>query len=764
MYFRGVPGYGSKVHMLEADSVWTPPSAFDDFSVVAPLGRGGMGQVYLGRDLALDRAVALKFIRSDMPDEFERRRFEVEARAIARLAHPNVVSVYRYGEVQGRPYIAYEFVAGRPVSELVGPVPWTRALSIAVGMARGLAAVHRAGLVHRDVKAANLMLSDSGDTKLLDFGLARGHAGSLSGPRSVREPLSSGVSREGTVTGTPAYMAPELWDGASASPASDVFAAGLVLYDLLVEEDGRALLEFGELAELFQAGMPSVRLARPELPSSFARVVDRCLRASLAERYRDAVELLAELEALNEVFLPAASFGTRQLETSDVDLAVASFGRVTLSLDTFTTRLYERLFAEQPHLRPLFPHDLASQRQKLGHALKLAVDSLRAPARLTALLEDLGRTHLRLGVAPDDLALLGEHLVETLREVDAEHWNQALQTAWTRAWKVMLEALLRGYDTDAEPPAKSQRTQTTRKAQASSQTLPRTRYTRGEDTQLAYQVFGNGAVDLLLLPGWLSQVEVSWRSPRFSAFLRGLAAFSRVILYDKRGSGLSDRGTRADSLEARVRDVRLILDDAESKRAVLFGMGEGGMTAVAAAALMPERASGLVTFGSGARVESAEDYPLGLSARTLDGFESEILARWGEALFAELEAPSAATDPVFVEWRSEYLRLAASPREAIALLRASRALDVRELARRVRTKTLVLQREGDRLCSLSTGRDLAARIESARFVRLEGDDHLPFVGDARAVSNAVESFVRHMVSHDSTIVSRSDGAAEGAGS
>ncbi len=265
--------------MLEADSAWTPPSAFDDFSVVAPLGRGGMGQVYLGRDRALDRAVALKFIRSDMPDEFERRRFEIEARAIARLAHPNVVSVYRYGEVQGRPYIAYEFVAGRPVSELTDPVPWTRVLGIAVGMARGLAAVHRAGLVHRDVKSANLMLSDSGEIKLLDFGLARGHSSSVSGPRSSREPslpASAGKAR------SPAR--PRTWRRSSGRARPRLrrrtsSLAGLVLYDLLGEEDGRSLLEFRELAELFQSGMPSVRLLASRAP-----VVVREGRGSLPAR------------------------------------------------------------------------------------------------------------------------------------------------------------------------------------------------------------------------------------------------------------------------------------------------------------------------------------------------------------------------------------------------------------------------------------------------------------------------------------------------
>src|ERR1043166_5458226 len=155
--------------MGEPATAWVPPPRFEEFAVVRPLGRGGMGHVYLARDLSLERPVALKFIAGE-GTESSRRRFLLEARALARLGHPNVVSVFRVGDLSGRPYIAYEFVPGRSLAQLERPVPWPMALRIATGLARGLAEAHRAGILHRDLKPANAVLSDAGAVKLIDFG------------------------------------------------------------------------------------------------------------------------------------------------------------------------------------------------------------------------------------------------------------------------------------------------------------------------------------------------------------------------------------------------------------------------------------------------------------------------------------------------------------------------------------------------------------------------------------------------------------------
>ncbi|HEU4727923.1 MAG TPA: serine/threonine-protein kinase, partial [Kofleriaceae bacterium] len=154
-----------------AELDWRPPDEFEEYRLVRLLGRGAMGEVYLARDTLLDRAVAVKFVQAAR-DPTARSRFLDEARAIARLQHPNVVAIYRIGEVSGHPYLVSEYVRGRPLDQLERPAPSHQVLEIALHLARGLAAAHRCGVLHRDVKPANAILSDEGCAKLLDFGVA----------------------------------------------------------------------------------------------------------------------------------------------------------------------------------------------------------------------------------------------------------------------------------------------------------------------------------------------------------------------------------------------------------------------------------------------------------------------------------------------------------------------------------------------------------------------------------------------------------------
>jgi formylglycine-generating enzyme required for sulfatase activity len=310
---------------------WVPPALFEGYRLVRPIGAGGMGRVYLCHDLLLDRPVAIKFIARPDPDGHRRERFLLEGRTLARLVHPNVVLTFRVGDVEGRPFLVSEFVAGQSLDHLERPVHWRRALDIGIGLARGLAAAHRAGILHRDVKLQNVMLTPNGDVKLIDFGLAtfvseaagapaRGALASAAGhPLDETESDADGGARPGAplsdagaVVGTRRYMAPERLAGQSATRQSDVFALGCVL---------------GELCGYKVDAAP-----RPaELDPQLARIVDACREPDVALRYQSADEVLRRLEDLAD---DHASFGEappgnpyRGLESFDDAHRACFFGR-----------------------------------------------------------------------------------------------------------------------------------------------------------------------------------------------------------------------------------------------------------------------------------------------------------------------------------------------------------------------------------------------------------------------------------------------------
>ncbi|WXH31285.1 Serine/threonine-protein kinase PknD [Myxococcus stipitatus] len=268
---------------------WKPPTQLDEFRLVRLLGRGGMGAVYLAHDTSLDRLVALKLSVALQPDTRTVASFAVEARAIARIKHPNVVTVFRAGEVQGRPYLVYEYVEGKSLAELRLPLPWRYVLDIAVGLARGLRAAHQRGVLHRDLKPGNAILDTDGTVKLLDFGLAAFVEADLLTPRGV-----SGV------VGTPRYLAPELWSGAEATPQSDLYALGLLLYELCT---GTLPRTPGPLSRLSGAteplGWSGALLERaPGIDPEFAQAIERCLAEDPLQRFVRAEALCGVLERL----------------------------------------------------------------------------------------------------------------------------------------------------------------------------------------------------------------------------------------------------------------------------------------------------------------------------------------------------------------------------------------------------------------------------------------------------------------------------------
>jgi pimeloyl-ACP methyl ester carboxylesterase len=275
---------------------------------------------------------------------------------------------------------------------------------------------------------------------------------------------------------------------------------------------------------------------------------------------------------------------------------------------------------------------------------------------------------------------------------------------------------------------------------------PETRYARSGDVHIAYQVTGRGPRDLVYVPGWVSNIDLMWEEPAMARFLDRLASFSRLILFDKRGTGLSDRVStdQLPTLEQRMDDVRAVLEAVGSERAALFGHSEGGNMCVLFAATYPERTTALVTLGSFAkRRDPDDDYPWAPGAHDREATVADVELNWGRLRPADVEyyAPSRAGDEPFVRNLEQYLRRAASPGAAAALLRMNSFIDVRDVLPTIQVPTLVLHRTGDRDVNVQEGRYLAARIPGARFVELDGEDHWISAGDTDAIADEIEEFL-----------------------
>ncbi|MEZ4407068.1 MAG: alpha/beta fold hydrolase [Polyangiales bacterium] len=612
---------------------WPGPSRFDDFEVLRPIGRGGMGQVFLARDVALDRPVALKVTASANPTPWVRERFTREARAIARLTHPNVVGIYRVGEVQGRPYIAYEYVSGHDLEGYAGAMPWPEVARVGRGAASGLAAAHAAGVLHRDIKPGNVMLTDRGEVKLIDFGLALlSEAPEEPAPDDASAAVTLGARASalkltvaGTVLGTPAYIAPEVWLRERPSERSDLYALGVVLYRLATGAEPHAIHDRERLARaMVDTDAPPVLSRRPDALPSLAALIDACVRRAPAARPASAAEVRDALEHVCAVY---ASTGPRA------------------------------------------------------------------------------------GSAPAD---------EALSE------GRPSRDSW-----VAPAARTEGVGVSATGPASSQRL--TR--------APSTRYVYAGDLGIAFQVFGDGPRDLVLQLGRVSHLEHAWRYPASADFLRALGATARVIAFDRRGTGLSERSLAPPCLEHRVEDALTVLDAASSSRAVMLGVGEGAATALLAAALFPDRVRGVVCVNGAVKMVRDRGYDGGVDPSFVDRALEEMRLHWGEPVLVDAEAPSLAHDPDFREWFGEHLRVSTSPAQAAAQLRLNARVDGRPLLPFVRVPTLVLHREGDRLIPPSDGRYIAAHVDGARFVSLPGGDHLVFSGETATLLDAVRAFL-----------------------
>jgi pimeloyl-ACP methyl ester carboxylesterase len=280
--------------------------------------------------------------------------------------------------------------------------------------------------------------------------------------------------------------------------------------------------------------------------------------------------------------------------------------------------------------------------------------------------------------------------------------------------------------------------------------LPETRFAKRGDTSIAYQVVGEGPVDLVLVHGWVQSFDGGWELEPIRRFYDRLASFSRLILFDKRGIGLSDRVPVDDlpTLETRMDDMRAVKDEVGVERAAVLGHSEGGAMCALFAATYPERTQALVVAGGAARMKWAPDYPIGNTDEVMAELEQAIVDDWGAGLIhtlLQVFAPSIADDEELVQAHTRAALRAASPAAAAALYRMSSTIDIRHVLPAIRVPSLILHRTDEAMAEFS--RYLGERIPGAKVVELPGADHLPWLGDQDAVLDEIEEFLTGVRPH-----------------
>ncbi|MBO6606102.1 alpha/beta fold hydrolase [Psychroserpens sp.] len=293
---------------------------------------------------------------------------------------------------------------------------------------------------------------------------------------------------------------------------------------------------------------------------------------------------------------------------------------------------------------------------------------------------------------------------------------------------------------------------------------PNTNYTKSGSFNIAYQVVGDGPVDIIYIPGWVSNIDMMWAEPRLAGFLTRLTLFSRLILFDKRGTGLSDRTDEYSTMEERMDDINAVMDATNSKKAFLFSHSEGGSVSLLFSINYPERTLGVIGFGIFAKRRYSEDYPWAPTDEEREISNKLIEENWAHGNLEELQTlvPSLAHDNRFMEWLASYLRAGGSPKAALILHKQCTYIDVTDILSSIKVPTLLLFRKGDIEIRVEEGRYIADRITNSKLVEFEGQDHLFWTGDTYPILAEMEEFVtgirpkRSDFSHSNTKKTRID--------
>ncbi len=272
--------------------------------------------------------------------------------------------------------------------------------------------------------------------------------------------------------------------------------------------------------------------------------------------------------------------------------------------------------------------------------------------------------------------------------------------------------------------------------------IPTIEYTKSGDISIAYQVFGSGSIDLVYIPGWVSNIDWMWACPELVDFFQELGKIVRIILFDKRGTGLSDRIVELSTLEERMEDIKAVMDATNSKKAILFGHSEGGSVSALFSATYPNKVHALITFGIFAKRRYSEDYPWAPTDEERQKVYDMIENSWGSGqMNLETLVPSKADDAQFMNWLASYFRSGASPRAAMELTKMNTQVNIIDILGYIKVPTLLMQRTNDIDVKIEEGKFIAERIKGSKFVEFDGNDHLFWAGNTKEVLVEMKNFI-----------------------
>ncbi len=274
---------------------------------------------------------------------------------------------------------------------------------------------------------------------------------------------------------------------------------------------------------------------------------------------------------------------------------------------------------------------------------------------------------------------------------------------------------------------------------------PKIRYTKSNNINIAYQVFGSGEIDLIYIPRWVSNIDWMWNCPDLVSFFEELSKVVRIIIFDKRGTGLSDREIGHSTLEERMEDIKAVMDAVDSKKAVLFGHSEGGSMSVLFSTIYPNRVICLITFGLFAKRRCSSDYPWAPTDKERQELYDKIKTSWGsEGMKLKMLAPSRADDDKFMRWLASYFRYGASPSSALRLTKMNTEIDIIHVLKYVKVPTLIMQRTNDVDVKIEEGKFIAERIKGAKFVEFNDGNHFFWIGNKTEVLEEMKNFITRL--------------------